>query len=65
MSESLTIIHVTPESNVSLIEAALSAKTGTVILKNDQGIHLTFTPSDRRNWDNRFSQPSKVEVPGK
>lgn len=64
-SDSITRIHVTPESNASAIEAALSAKTGTVVLINDQGIRITLTPSDRMNWDQRLSQPAKAESPDK
>ncbi len=59
MSERITIIHVTPESNGAHIEAALNAETGTVILRNDQGIHIAFTPRDRQAWDNRLSQQNK------
>ncbi|MEL6777318.1 MAG: hypothetical protein AAFO06_08685 [Cyanobacteria bacterium J06597_16] len=64
-SERITRIHVTPDSSVDSIEAALSAKTGTVVLINDQGIQITLTPSDRMSWEKRFSQPSKVESPDK
>lgn len=62
-SESITRIHVTQDTDIALIEAALSAKTGTVVLSNEQGIHITLTPGDRMGWEKRFSQASKVESP--
>lgn len=55
-SEPITRIHVTSATNRSLIDAALKAKTGTVILTNEQGIQITFTARDRLAWTNRLSQ---------
>lgn len=62
-SEAITRIHVTSATNRSLIDAALKAKTGTVILTNEQGIQITFTARDRRAWANRLSKTMAAHPP--